>query len=121
MEYTPFRSAQKWLKGDFLWIFILLVLALIVLLPSSPIYYLLPGTDSSIFLYIGQKIRLGQFPYTTWYDHKPPLIFYINALRLTLGNGSRWGVWSLELISRSSVSLLEYQFLKRYFGRVAAA
>lgn len=94
----------------------LLILTVVVLLPATPVLYHTPDTDSSIFLLIGDKIRQGQLPYQDWYDHKPPLIFYLNALGLSLGNGSRWGVWFLELVSLLSAVLVGYSFLRRYYG-----
>ena len=99
---------------------ILLALALVALLPSLPTFYRTPNIDSSIFLYIGGKIRQGQLPFRDIYDHKPPLIFYLNALGLSLAGGSRWGVWALEWLSLSSAALLAYAFLRRYFGKAAA-
>jgi 4-amino-4-deoxy-L-arabinose transferase-like glycosyltransferase len=98
----------------------LLLLTVVVLLPAAPVLYHTPDTDSSIFLFIGNKILHGQFPFRDWYDHKPPLIFYINALGLWLGGGSRWGVWFLELVSLASASLFGYAFLRRFYGRLAA-
>lgn len=92
------------------------VLAVVAMLPAVPVLYHMPNTDASIFLLIGDKIRLGDLPYLDWYDHKPPLIFYLNALGLWLGGGSRWGVWGIELISISAASLFGYAFLRRFFG-----
>jgi len=35
----------------------------------------LPWTDSSVFLYIGQRIIKGDVPYLDVWDHNPPLIY----------------------------------------------
>ena len=104
----------------YLWCALILALVIVVLLPSSPWLYRVPDTDSSIFLIIGQKILAGQFPYRDWYDHKPPLIFYLNALGLALGRGSRWGVWAVELTSLSAAALFGFNFLRRYFGNMVS-
>ncbi len=102
------------------WAAAILLLALIVLLPAIPLLYQTPDTDASIFLFIGNKIRLGQLPFRDWYDHKPPLIFYLNALGLWLGQGSRWGVWFVEYLSLSAAGWFGFSFLRRYYGALIA-
>lgn len=99
---------------------VVLLLVVIALLPATPVLYHTPDTDTSIFLFIGNKIRLGDLPFRDWYDHKPPLIFYLNALGLWLGQGSRWGVWAVELVSLSAAGLFGFSFLKRYYGVLTA-
>jgi hypothetical protein len=55
-----------------------------------------PNSDSSVYLYIGRGILKGQIPYLDIWDHKGPLLYYINALGLWLLG--LWGVWILEFI-----------------------
>jgi hypothetical protein len=99
---------------------VVLILVVVALIPAMPFLNHMPNTDNSIFLLVGDKIRQGDLPYIDWYDHKPPLIFYLNALGLWLGQGSRWGVWAIELVSLSAAGLFGFAFLKRYFGVLAA-
>jgi 4-amino-4-deoxy-L-arabinose transferase-like glycosyltransferase len=98
----------------------LLLLVMFVLIPAVPTLYVTPDTDTSIFMYIGKKIIQGQLPFRDLYDHKPPLIFYLNALGFWLGHGSRWGIWVIELISLSAASLFGFYFLRRFFGGLTA-
>jgi hypothetical protein len=67
----------------------------VLIIPSIPIENL-PGQDNGVFLYGGQRVLAGDIPYLDFWDHKGPLIYYINALGLFLGSGSRWGVWFIE-------------------------
>lgn len=53
-------------------------------------------SDSVLFLYAGQQLSQGGGLYTEYWDHKPPLIFYLNALGLWLGGGSAAGVVLLQ-------------------------
>ena len=53
----------------------------------------LPDRDSGVFLYIGSRILEGEVPYRGIWDHKGPLIYYINALGIALTPGSEYGVW----------------------------
>ncbi len=107
--------------GDWVLLGIVGVLAIVAILPASPALYQTPNNDASIFLYAGRQVLAGDLPYRDVYDHKPPLIFYLNAAGLFLGGGSRWGVWVIELISLLSASVLAFFFLRRYFGRFPAA
>ncbi len=72
--------------------------------------------DSGVFLYIGSQILNGELPYQDVWDHKPPAIFYINALGLMLSNHSRWGVWALEFVSLFITTSIGFYLLKKVFG-----
>ena len=93
---------------------VLLIFA--ILLPESPLFKPYLERDSGVFHYIGWLITQGKIPYRDVWDHKPPVIFFINALGLLLAGGSRWGVWGLEaffLILSGEISLI---LLKKHFG-----
>ncbi len=105
---------------------VVLALVLVALLPASPILYRTPNNDYSIFYYAGREMVKGQMLYRDVYDHKPPLIFLINAAGVLLGGGGgtaggRWGIWALQLVSLAAAMVLAYRFLERYFGRLPAA
>ncbi len=109
-------------KPIFLFIGGLLVLtSALILFPTSPI----PASrilwdDSSIFRYGGASILQGKLIYVDFWDQKPPLIFYINALGLLIGGNSFIGVWALELIFLALTGWLAFSTLRIYFGRLAA-
>ena len=90
------------------------LVAAMVLLPFIPVSALpvnAAGRDQGVFLYMAQQILDGGVPYRDVWDHKPPLIYYVNALGLFLGNGTRWGVWTIELISLSAAIMLGIRIL----------
>jgi hypothetical protein len=87
-----------------------------VLLPRSPLQQRVPTRDSDVFLYLGQQILEGQVPYRDVWDHKGPGVYYLNALGLWLGGGSRWGVWWLQWLSLAGAALLGYAALSQAFG-----
>ena len=93
---------------------------LIILLPSSPLHLPLPLRDSGVFLYIGWRILNGELPYLKIWDHKPPLIFYLNALGLALTNNSRWGVWLLEYVGVILAAWIGFKLIKRAMGSLPA-
>ncbi len=98
-----------------------LVGALFVLLPVSPLNMPYTFRDSGVFLYFGWRILNGELPYRDIWDHKPPVIFYINALGLWLGDGSRWGVWLIELVALFFAAYISYFLVKKIFGALPAA
>ena len=90
-------------------------LAFAVVIQIAPHFELVPRVDSSIFIYMGHRVLQGDIPYRDMWDHKGPLIYYINALGLLLADG-RWGVWSLELMAVATATLLGFYVFKRAFG-----
>ncbi|HID73254.1 TPA: hypothetical protein EYP38_04895, partial [Candidatus Micrarchaeota archaeon] len=79
-----------------------------------------PLTDSAVFLYIGEQVLDGAVPYRDLWDHKGPLIYYINALGQVLTSESRWGVWWLEVIAVGAAAWLGFALMRRAFGLQAA-
>ncbi len=97
---------------------ILLIFAACLLLfgaffPLRENYY--PSHDYSIFAYIGQQILRGKIPYTQLWDHKPPVIFYLNALGLKLSGGSLAGIWVPEFLGFFIGAVILFRILKRRF------
>jgi 4-amino-4-deoxy-L-arabinose transferase-like glycosyltransferase len=110
----------KWIFKN-LWVkFCVFCGVLFVLIPTSPINMPYSGRDSGVFLYAGWRILRGDIPYVQIWDHKPPLIFYINAIGLVISNNSRWGVWAIEFISLFLATLIGFNLMKRAFGNLAA-
>ena len=96
------------------------IAVLLVLLPVSPLNFQLSFRDPGVFLYTGWRILHGEVPYRDIWDQKPPVIFYINALGLAIAQGSRWGVWAIELISLFVAALIGYKLINKFLGRTAA-
>ena len=100
----------------------LLALGALLLVLVSPLSMgRTPSHDSGIFLYFGQQILRGKIPFLDLWDHKPPLIFYTDALGLLIGRGSPWGVWGLEYLSLSASILIGFLVLRRYYRDFPAA
>ena len=97
----------------------LLVLAALILDAGNPLFDK-PSRDGGFFLYSGSQILNGKIPYVDFWDSKGPAIFYINALGLFLGQGSRWGVWGLEFIFILVWSFVLYKWLLKMWGSAPA-
>src|ERR1043165_359368 len=71
---------------------------IIALFPNNPVNMTLPSRDSGVFLYVGWRFLSGDIPYRDVWDHKPPLVYFVDALGLTLTPPSLWGVWLLQIV-----------------------
>ncbi len=91
-----------------------------VALTFSPLNMPTPPRDSGVFLYIGWRILNGELPYRDIWDHKPPLIYYIDALGLSMTPHSAWGVWLLGWIALSIAAYLGFRLARTTVGTVPA-
>ena len=92
----------------------------IALFPGNPNNMTLPSRDSGVFLYMGWRFLSGDLPYRDIWDHKPPLIYFVDALGLSLTPDSLWGVWLFQFIIIFLTFFLIYKVLDREFGIAAA-
>src|SRR5215207_1127003 len=94
--------------------------AITSLFPSNPGNMTLPSRDSGVFLYVGWRLLNGDIPYRDVWDHKPPLIYFVDALGIALTPGSLWGIWLLQLLFIFFTLLFVYKLLDQEFGVYAA-
>ena len=99
---------------------IVFLVALIALLPISPINMPFVRRDAGVFLYTGSRILNGFIPYKDIWDNKPPVIFYINALGLAISDGSKWGVWLIEFMILFLGAYISLKLIKNIFGMLPA-
>lgn len=109
------KKRKNWLD-TFLEIVVVIIGAFGVLIPISPIFMPLTYRDSGVFLYSGWRILSGDIPYLHIWDHKPPVIYYLNAIGLSLSQNSRWGVWLIELIFLILAGWIGVRIIKRALG-----
>ncbi len=92
------------------------ILALLLFVLDS--FIGVPNSDSSVFMYVGQGILKGELPYLDRFDHKGPLIYFLNAIGLALF--SMPGVWLIEGIFLLATVSLAIMVVKENFGVTAA-
>ena len=73
-----------------------IVVMLICCAYTSPLYPYYYNGDNAIFLLLGKGITEGKTCYVDLFDHKGPILFFIEALGLTIGG--RTGVWCIECL-----------------------
>jgi hypothetical protein len=92
MEQRPHREAV-FRTGFYLFT---AVLVLLFFSPStSPLYPYPEGADSAIFQLIGKSWAEGVLPYRDLFDHKGPVIFFLNMLGYAIC-GNRYGVFLIQ-------------------------
>lgn len=82
-------------------VFVCSIAAFLISLQSdlSPVSASIPGTDSSVFIYIGKMMQMGKVPYTELFDHKGIILYFIQWVGLELGKGSYAGIWFIEIVN----------------------
>jgi hypothetical protein len=103
---------KKLSKFDFILLAALLLLTVLSAFYFYPYAMEVPHRDSGIYLYIGSELLKGKTIYVDVWEHKPPFIFYVNALGLLLGGGSAWGIWGLEVAFLFFTLLISYKTLR---------
>ncbi len=94
---------------------VFLLLTLSVLTQANP-GTRLPSRDYGFYLYIGKQITQGNLPYRDAWESKPPAIFYLNAVALWIGRGSRWGVWFVEFVGLFISLCFSFYVIKKMWG-----
>jgi hypothetical protein len=67
--------------------------------------------DKEIFKYAGMAILRGEVPYRDFFDHKPPMIYFINAAGLIFGP---WGLWMINTLLALLSTLLFFNLCRQY-------
>jgi hypothetical protein len=78
------------------------------------------GRDSSLFLYVAQRIQGGGLPYLDVWDHKPPLIYYFGLIGLALGDHGISGVTVVEFTTMLIAAIAGFWALYRTLGLLPA-
>lgn len=94
----------------------LIILSIVVFIPRNPFILQIPGGDSGVFLYTGWRILQGDILYKNMWDHKPPLIHFINAIGLLFSNNTLWGIWFIQIFFLVIAAVCCFYLLLKYFG-----
>jgi hypothetical protein len=118
-EVVNQRTTGKW---QFWLLAVLLgalnIVLLMRLLVSNNPYTHFPGRDQGVFLYIGEGLLDGQTPYLDTWDHKGPLIYFINALGKLIDPAGEWGVYLLMIVFLGAAIVIAYLPLRKRAGTI---
>lgn len=73
------------------------------------------GWDSAMFILLGKMFNMGRIPYVDFFDHKGPILIFIEALGLHLSSDNRTGIFLLQCINLFITQFLIYK-IARYFS-----
>ena len=77
----------------------------------------LPGNDSAAYLYVGMMLRKSVTLYTELFEHKGLILYLIDALGMSITDGSLTGVWILEMLNAFAATLLILKVTKLFTDR----
>ena len=86
--------------------------------PLKPLSTSTPATDSGVFLTISKGISSGMVPYRDFFDHKGPLLYFINWIGWEIGKTS--GVWFIEILLMSIAAFFSFKTLKIFMSNKGA-
>jgi hypothetical protein len=95
---------------------LLVLLSIAVLLPNHPAGRD-PAEDAGVFFYAAQRLLDGGAPYRDIWDHKPPGVYFVDAIGIAIGRQT--GVWLVQLAFLTAAALIGYRALSREFGVAA--
>jgi hypothetical protein len=88
-----------------------------LLVPSRMLLSTGESDDSSVFAYIGWAMKHGLMPYRDVWDHKGPLLYYLEFVGISLAPSSTFGIGVLELIALSITFFFLYRVITSFTPR----
>lgn len=120
---TVLESSREFTKPNYtdvsFWL-IWLAITLVYIVIRINIVHIPLDRDEGLFGYMGQLILDGGLPYLDAFDHKPPVVFYLNALALLIVPPSPLGM-HLFLHTYNFATLIALYFLAKKFARSSAS
>lgn len=122
MENHALSIPTKWFrKQGILWLVMGLLSAVLTLLLSystSPLY-VHDGCDSCVFQTMGMLLLQGKVPYVDLFDHKGPMLYFIQALGLWLGGG-KIGIFILQILVNTISLTFIYKTIRLFVDTIPA-
>ena len=100
-------------------LFIFLIILTFLFLTISPLHIWKGtdvGNDSGVFMTVAMMMDKGYMPYRDTFDHKGPLIYFINYVGRQIS--AYRGVWVIEFVSMFATFLFIYKIARLKCGKV---
>lgn len=95
----------------------------VLLLATQPVhsfYGRVPFRDSGVFQYVGWRMARGDVPYVDVWDHKGPLLYYVNMLGVGIGDRSPALLGWIEIAALVGTVVILVGSLRGLFGWLPA-
>lgn len=104
---------------------IVCLLFLPILLLAAFCYETNPFTDSAFgdptwFAYIARMWLKGHVPFLEYFDHKGPMIFFLNMLGLAITDSTYIGIWLIEMLFLAFSIKVVYSYVNEFCGKIEA-
>ncbi len=116
MTIPNVKILRRWLLTNGLLVFGMFITAVAFVLcfsySTSPLYFH-DGYDSAVFQSMGLALLKGKIPYVDLFDHKGPILYFINALGLWIGGG-KIGIVYLQIIANTISFFFIYRTIRLF-------
>ncbi|MCR4791500.1 MAG: glycosyltransferase family 39 protein [Lachnospiraceae bacterium] len=112
------KKAENSPVAEYISYFCAVVLSFIISLQSNSniFVYREQKADSAVFQYVAGMMLKGYMPYRDAFDHKGPLLYFINAVGLLICK--TWGIWLVEFLFLAVAFIFLYRTFRLWTGRV---
>lgn len=119
-RYYKESAVSKQRISNFFIMLYLFGISFLIMMQSqmNPFHVTLPNVDSGVFHYIASVMKSGGLMYRDTFDHKGPLLYFINYLGLNLSYYS--GAWFLELISMFLWTVSTYRTARLFCSQISS-
>ena len=97
-------------RGNYSLIFVMGACLILSLLYCPPYNVLI--NDMEVYRYMGLVISKGFVPYRDFFDHKPPVIYFLNYASWL--SGGAWGLWVINTVLTLLATWLFFQRCRSY-------
>lgn len=99
--------------SNYVWFIVIFIYMLILAGSTSPLLGS-AASDSGIFMEVGKEVCNGKILFKEIFDHKGPLLFFINAIPQNFIHGT-FGIWFTEFIFMFISIILIFKISKKFF------
>src|SRR5579885_833747 len=88
-----------------------------LLVPSRMLLSRGQSDDSAVFAYVGWAMKHGLMPYRDIWDHKGPLLYYLQYAGFSLTPNSTLGIGLIEVVALCVAFLLTYRIVASFASK----
>jgi len=99
-------------------LFISSILFLLVFSSSTSPLFNTYGGDSAIFILLGKLFLDGRIPYSDFFDHKGPVLIFLEAIGISLSSDERIGIFILQTLNLFLTQIFIYKTARFFLSTI---